>query len=93
MITAATHLDEIESRAKHLGDMPQEAILVMVPYLHGIGAFGLWCTVAHLDGRIFHTAFPDGWRETMRGHGYPDDESAERLIESLAWIEFLRRIA
>lgn len=71
---------------------PGEFVVIMVPFIHGSGAFGMTAVVRHHAGRVRFVEFEEGWRTKMAEHGYPpDQEETEQLIESLAWVQALRR--
>jgi hypothetical protein len=68
-------------------------VVIMVPFIHGNGAFGMTCVVRYYAHRVRFVECEEGWRTKIAEHGYPPDhEETEQLIESLAWVEWLRRM-
>lgn len=72
-------------------DCEHESVLVMVPYVHGVGYFSIWCDVAHEKGRVVRIAPELHWWATMIEHGYPVTAWAEELVHGLAQLQFFRR--
>lgn len=73
-------------------DCEHESVLVMVPHVHGIGFFPMWCEIAHQEGDVLRVLPEDGWRAKTEGHGYPACAVwVEELLGGLARVAFLRR--
>lgn len=73
-------------------DCDHESTLVMVPFLHGIGSFPVWCDIAFTGRIVVRIAFEEGWREKTEANGYPYGELwVESLLSGLANREFWRR--
>jgi hypothetical protein len=69
----------------------RDSEFVLIPRLHSATCFGLWCVLVHSNGALIAVDLPDGWQTVMRDNGYPADAMAERLIESFAWRQAIRR--
>lgn len=88
--------DELEPRAirlARLAEAHKEPVFVTVPFLHGVGGFTMFCTLAVSGGEILRTEFPENWRTVMADHGYPTDSEAEKFLEALAWLEHVRAVS